>query len=463
MSRGPDDVVAIGTGASHGLALKADGTVVAWGDNRYGQLAIPSGLQDVTAIAAGWVHNLAVKSDGTVVAWGDNSLGQATVPPGLTGRGRRRRRAPATAWRSRPTAPWSPGAATATAKGRYPPASPTWSPSRRAISTAWRSSVTGRSSPGASTWAAWRASLPASPTSSPSRRAISTTWRSSVTGRSWPGATTPWGRQAFPPACRAQPPSPPATSTAWRSCRLTPGDTTAPSAAPALDPPANGSGWNNTDVTVNWNWTDDSGGTGIDPANCQQQTGVQGEGVFNLAATCRDLAGNEGTSAIVVKIDRTAPVFDACPLGGPFDRGSGPQAVGPITVDAGISGLDAAASTLTGTVDTSTAGTQEVTFTATDNAGNTAVRSCSYTVVEAPVVEPPACDEPYATVTIRTRRQPRFHAQPAPVGRLRQSPARRPGRRTMATASATPSPTTRCSPARTTLPCPCPSAGGRAG
>ncbi len=118
--QGLSDVVAIGTGASHGLALKANGTVVAWGDNRYGQLAIPSGLQDVTAIAAGWVHNLAVKSDGTVVAWGDNSLGQATVPPGLVERGRRRGRHQPQPGAQRPTAPWSPGAATATAKGRYP-------------------------------------------------------------------------------------------------------------------------------------------------------------------------------------------------------------------------------------------------------------------------------------------------------------------------------------------------------
>ena len=69
-------------------------------------------------------------------------------------------------------------------------------------------------------------------------------------------------------------------------------------------------------------------------------------------------------------------------------------------MDAGISGLDSAASILTGTVATGAAGAREVTFTAADNAGNTAVRSCSYTVADAPPVEPPACDQPYATVTI---------------------------------------------------------------
>jgi alpha-tubulin suppressor-like RCC1 family protein len=34
------------------------------------QCNVPVGLSGVTAIAAGTVHNLALKSDGTVVAWG---------------------------------------------------------------------------------------------------------------------------------------------------------------------------------------------------------------------------------------------------------------------------------------------------------------------------------------------------------------------------------------------------------
>lgn len=57
-------------GLSHALALRADGTVFAWGDNRYGQVTVPAGLRDVTAIAAGAAHSLALRSDGTVVEWG---------------------------------------------------------------------------------------------------------------------------------------------------------------------------------------------------------------------------------------------------------------------------------------------------------------------------------------------------------------------------------------------------------
>jgi hypothetical protein len=63
------------------VALKSDGTVVAWGDNTFGQTTVPGGLFGVTAIAAGSYHTLALKSDGTVVAWGNDEYGQSTVLP----------------------------------------------------------------------------------------------------------------------------------------------------------------------------------------------------------------------------------------------------------------------------------------------------------------------------------------------------------------------------------------------
>src|SRR5262245_11626288 len=73
---GLDNVIAIAGGKYHAVALKADGTVVAWGDNEFGQLDVPAGLTDVIAIAAGDDHSLALKSDGTVVAWGHNDVGE---------------------------------------------------------------------------------------------------------------------------------------------------------------------------------------------------------------------------------------------------------------------------------------------------------------------------------------------------------------------------------------------------
>jgi uncharacterized repeat protein (TIGR01451 family) len=78
------NVIAIAGGSDHSIALKADGTVVVWGSNNFGQRNIPSGLSNVVGIAAGLFHNLALKSDGTVVGWGWNVYGQATVPAGLS-------------------------------------------------------------------------------------------------------------------------------------------------------------------------------------------------------------------------------------------------------------------------------------------------------------------------------------------------------------------------------------------
>jgi hypothetical protein len=78
------NVVAIAAGGQHSLALLADGTVVAWGDNQYGQCEVPAEATDVIEIACWYLHNLALRADGTVVAWGNNWYGQTEVPTGLS-------------------------------------------------------------------------------------------------------------------------------------------------------------------------------------------------------------------------------------------------------------------------------------------------------------------------------------------------------------------------------------------
>jgi len=82
---GLTSVTAIAAAGTDAVALKSNGTVVAWGNNEFGQASVPAGLSGVVAIAAGGMHTLALKSDGTVVAWGYDGNGQTTVPAGLSG------------------------------------------------------------------------------------------------------------------------------------------------------------------------------------------------------------------------------------------------------------------------------------------------------------------------------------------------------------------------------------------
>jgi alpha-tubulin suppressor-like RCC1 family protein len=96
------DVVALAAGRQFSLALLSNGTVVAWGDNLHGQLGsggaggpgcaggcnpapapIP-GLSNVIAISAAGSNSLALLADGTVVAWGNDDGGQTGAGTGTT-------------------------------------------------------------------------------------------------------------------------------------------------------------------------------------------------------------------------------------------------------------------------------------------------------------------------------------------------------------------------------------------
>lgn len=68
----------VDVGFFHTVGLAADGTVLACGDDSFGQCQV-SGWKDVTAVAAGAYHTAALLSDGTVKAAGRNSEGQCAV------------------------------------------------------------------------------------------------------------------------------------------------------------------------------------------------------------------------------------------------------------------------------------------------------------------------------------------------------------------------------------------------
>lgn len=78
------NVVAVAAGAVHSLVLRRDGTVVGWGQNFYNQANGNLAGANVVAVAAGGLHSLALRGDGRVVAWGNGGGGQTTVPPTAT-------------------------------------------------------------------------------------------------------------------------------------------------------------------------------------------------------------------------------------------------------------------------------------------------------------------------------------------------------------------------------------------
>ena len=92
---GLDRVRGIATGSDHGLAVRADGSVWAWGKNDHGQVGVPPGencsnhprpcvqvpvpvpgLSGVKAVAAAGDSSFALGADGSVWAWGANGSGQ---------------------------------------------------------------------------------------------------------------------------------------------------------------------------------------------------------------------------------------------------------------------------------------------------------------------------------------------------------------------------------------------------
>ncbi len=91
--RGLSGVTQIAAGGAHGMALLSNGTVETWGSDMFGTLgngttgaghekggsdvplAVP-GLSGVVAIAAGGADNYALLSNGTLMAWGENKSGQ---------------------------------------------------------------------------------------------------------------------------------------------------------------------------------------------------------------------------------------------------------------------------------------------------------------------------------------------------------------------------------------------------
>src|SRR5262249_12639471 len=78
-------ITAIAAGWDDVLVWRSDAPVAAWVYNFYGQPNAPPSAVNVPAIACGDYHDLALRSDGTVVAWGGQTgTGVTNIPPSAT-------------------------------------------------------------------------------------------------------------------------------------------------------------------------------------------------------------------------------------------------------------------------------------------------------------------------------------------------------------------------------------------
>jgi CSLREA domain-containing protein len=171
-------------------------------------------------------------------------------------------------------------------------------------------------------------------------------------------------------------------------------DTTPPNAAPTQSPSANGASWNNSDVTVTWNWADNAGGSGIDSVHCTTSSTSVGEGTLPLNATCKDLAGNEGSASYTVKVDKTKPTITAAATTTPNGNGwYNSNVTVQFTCTDGLSGIPTGSCPADQVLSDEGAAVASTAQTVTDGAGNTSYPSNVVTVQidrSAPTASPSA-------------------------------------------------------------------------
>ncbi|MEZ4734449.1 MAG: hypothetical protein R3E79_45745, partial [Caldilineaceae bacterium] len=446
---GQTGVKAIAAGYLHSLALKNDGTVIASGNNRDGQINVPAGLTGVVAIAAnaGSDFSLALKSDGTVVGWGYNGNGELNFPAGLNdaaaiaaggnfslvlkrdgtvirvGAGPAvpaglsdvvaiaassfsgqalKRDGTVVSWGNR-AAPGGLENVTAIAGGYdHVLAIGSLDTTRPSVTI---NQATGQADPATSQPVLFRADFSEAVTgftasdvtlSGTINRTNATVTISggpanytvSVNGLIGNGTllATIGANVATDKGGNGNTASTSSDNTVTVNL-----DTAPPTANPSQSPAANAAGWNSRDVVVTWNWSDNGI---IDTANCTTSSTSSGEGTITLSATCQDLAGNTGNATYQVKVDKTAPtvLVTGVSAGATYVLGSVPTA-GCSTTDTPSGVATPATLSLSGGNPDGTGIFDATCSGALDNAGNSAGRGFSYTVIPpadttAPVITP---------------------------------------------------------------------------
>jgi hypothetical protein len=145
-------------------------------------------------------------------------------------------------------------------------------------------------------------------------------------------------------------------------------DRTAPNIDVSTAPPANGAGWNNTDVTATFTCTDAL--SGVAAGSCPAPQVYASDGQFSASGSVEDRAGNGATRSSSVNVDKTPPTIDG--VRAPAANVSGWNA-GPVTVSFGCTdALSGIASCASSKVLAGEGAGQSAAGSATDVAGSSA-------------------------------------------------------------------------------------------
>jgi hypothetical protein len=154
--------------------------------------------------------------------------------------------------------------------------------------------------------------------------------------------------------------------------------TAPPTITVAVTPAANANGWNNTDVVVDWTVTNATSTS----AGCADVTLTAETASTILTCDASNPAGSDSVSTREIKIDKTAPVITiTTPANGATFEFTAAVHANYACVDS-LSGVATCAGPVANgaNIDTSTVGPHTFTVNATDNAGNAAAQTVTYTV-----------------------------------------------------------------------------------
>lgn len=151
-------------------------------------------------------------------------------------------------------------------------------------------------------------------------------------------------------------------------------DNIAPMVTHTLSPVPNANDWNRSDVTVTFGAKDDDAGSGVADVTAPVTVSTETDGQV-LVGSATDTAGNVGTDAVTIRLDKTAPTISGAVVSG--TPGGNGWYVGPVTVHFTCSDGRSGVATCPDDVILTANGANSASGTATDKAGNTAVTAVS--------------------------------------------------------------------------------------